>query len=72
MPKLFAPTIGAALAARYWFLWVRCVACHTTHAINLREVDRRPDAAVTSLIARYRAVHAGPSRRSPSSCGYHQ
>ena len=24
MPMLFSPTIGAAVAARYWFLWVRC------------------------------------------------
>ena len=24
MPMLFAPTIGAAIAAGYWFLWVRC------------------------------------------------
>jgi hypothetical protein len=21
---LFSPTIGAAIAARYWYLWVRC------------------------------------------------
>ena len=31
---LFAPTIGAAVAARYWFLWVRCPACRTTNAID--------------------------------------
>ena len=24
MPMLFSPTIGAAIAARHWFLWVRC------------------------------------------------
>jgi hypothetical protein len=29
MPMLFSPTIGAAIAARYWFLWVRCPACRT-------------------------------------------
>ena len=34
MPMLFAPTIGAAVAARYWFLWVRCPACRTTNAID--------------------------------------
>jgi hypothetical protein len=27
MPMLFSPTIGAAIATRYWFLWVRCPAC---------------------------------------------
>lgn len=52
MPMLFAPTIGAALAARHWFLWVYCSACRTTQAIDLRMLDRHPDAAVTSLIPR--------------------
>jgi hypothetical protein len=50
MPMLFPPTIGAAIAARYWFLWVRCPACRTINAIDLRTLDRHRDAAVTSLI----------------------
>ncbi|MGA7959325.1 MAG: hypothetical protein WBE25_12535 [Xanthobacteraceae bacterium] len=50
MPRLFSPTIGAAIAASYWFLWVRCPACHTINAIDLRTLDRHRDAAVTSLI----------------------
>jgi hypothetical protein len=50
MPMLFAPTIGAAIAAGYWFLWVRCPACRTINAIDLRGLDRHRDAAVTSLI----------------------
>ena len=29
MPMLFSPTIGAAITAGYWFLWVRCPACQT-------------------------------------------
>jgi hypothetical protein len=49
-PMLFAPTIGAAIGAGYWFLWVRCPACRTTNAIDLRTLDRHRDAAVTSLI----------------------
>jgi hypothetical protein len=51
MPMLFSPMIGAALTARYWFLWVRCPACRTINAIDLRTLDRHRDAAVTSLIA---------------------
>jgi phage FluMu protein Com len=35
MPMLFSPTIGAAIAASYWFLWVRCPACRTINAIRL-------------------------------------
>jgi hypothetical protein len=50
MPMLFSPTIGAAVTAGYWFLWVRCPACRTTNAIDLRRLDRHHDAAVTSLI----------------------
>ena len=50
MPMLFSPTIGAAIAARYWFLWLRCPACRTINAIDLRTLDRHRDAAVTSLI----------------------
>jgi hypothetical protein len=50
MPMLFSPTIGAAITAGYWFLWVRCPACRTTNAIELRALDRHRDAAVTGLI----------------------
>jgi len=50
MPTLFSPTIGAAIAARCWYLWVRFPACRTTNAIDLRTLDRHPDAAFTSLI----------------------
>lgn len=50
MPMLFWPTIGAAIAARHWFLWVRCPGCRTTQSIDLRRLDRHPDATVTSLI----------------------
>ena len=47
---LFSPMIGAAIAARYWFVWVRCPVCRTINAIDLRRLDRHPDAAVSSLI----------------------
>jgi hypothetical protein len=47
---LFSPTIGSAITAQYWCLWVRCLACRTTNAIDLRALDRHRDAAVTSLI----------------------
>src|SRR5438067_144548 len=47
MPILFSPTIGAAIAARYWFLWVRCPACRTINAVDLRTLDRHRAAAIT-------------------------
>jgi hypothetical protein len=48
MPMLFSPTIGAGITARYWFLWVRCPACRTVNAVDLRTLDRHRDGAVTS------------------------
>ena len=48
--ELFLPTIAAAVTAGYWFLWVSCPACRTINAIDLRALDRHPDAAVISLI----------------------
>ena len=50
MLMLFSPTIGATVAARFWFLWVKCPACRTINAIDLRTLDRDRDAAVTSLV----------------------
>jgi hypothetical protein len=50
MPMLFSPTIGAAITAGYCFLCIRCPACRTTNAIDLRTLDRHRDAAVSSLI----------------------
>jgi hypothetical protein len=46
---LFSPTIGAAIAAGYWFLRVRCPACRTTGDIDLRTLDWHRAAAVTAL-----------------------
>jgi hypothetical protein len=43
-PFIFSPTIGAAIRAGYWFLWVRCPACRTINAIDLRTLDRHHDA----------------------------
>jgi len=39
MPMLFSPTIGTSIAARHWFLWVRCPACRTiTQSICARSI----------------------------------
>src|ERR1700688_516557 len=49
MPMLFSPTIGAAIAAGYWFLRARCPACRTTGDGDLRTLDLQRSAAVTAL-----------------------
>jgi hypothetical protein len=64
MPMLFSPTIGAAITAGYWFLWVRCPACRTINAVDLRTLDRRPgrrgdqshSRAVLSIVSAERAI----------------
>jgi hypothetical protein len=48
MPMLFSPTIGAAIAAQYWFLWIRCPACRTINSIDLRVLDHHPCGIVLS------------------------
>lgn len=48
-PLLFSPTIGAAICALHWYLWVRCPGC-CTQSVDLRRLDRHPDTMVTSLI----------------------
>jgi hypothetical protein len=67
MPMLFSPTIGAAVAAGYWFLWVRCSACRTINAIDLRTLDRHHDAAVTGLIPALSCRSCRPNAPLPSS-----
>jgi hypothetical protein len=48
---------------------VRCPACRTAQAVDLRTLDRHPGAAVTSLTHRRRRVaRADRTRRSRSSC----
>ena len=33
---LFPPTVGAAITASHWYLWIRCPACRTTQSVDLR------------------------------------
>ena len=66
---LFAPTIGAAIAARHWFLWVRCPACRIMNAIDLRTLDRHPDAAIRPLSPRCPDDHADRMPPLPNWCG---
>lgn len=66
MLMLFSPTIGAAIAAQYWFLWIRCPACRTVNTINLRTLDHHRDAAVSCLIPAPSYRSCRPNARVPS------
>jgi hypothetical protein len=69
MPVLFSPTIGAVLAARYWFPMgaPRCVPHHERD----RPTHARSDCegAVTNLIPALSCSHVGRMRPLPNSCG---
>ena len=41
-PMIFSPPSAAAIGTGYWFLWMRCPACQTMSAIDLRRLDRHP------------------------------
>lgn len=49
-PLAFYPTFRAALTAKRFFLACRCPACRTTGCIDLRTIDRHPDASIESII----------------------
>ena len=46
----FFPTIGAALAAKTPILEVLCPACQTVGEVDIRKLDRHPDASLSSLV----------------------
>ena len=55
MPMLFSPTIGAAIAHGYWFLWVRCpAAAPPTRSTCARWIDTatRRDQLIPALSCR--------------------
>ena len=68
MPMLFSPTIGCALKARHWFLWVCCPACRTRQPVDLRTLDRHPWSAISSLIPSLSCRACRPQAPLPSSC----
>jgi hypothetical protein len=60
---LWSPNIGAALLAGTTWLEVLCPACVTIGAVDLRRVDRHPEAAVASLVLGLTCSRCGPAPR---------
>jgi hypothetical protein len=60
----------AAIAARYWFLWVRCPACRTIKAIDLRTLEVTTTRPCRASSPPCRVAHVGRTLRLPSSSGY--
>lgn len=46
----FYPTVGAAIAAQTPILECVCPGCQVVGEVDLRKVDRHPDASLSSLI----------------------
>jgi hypothetical protein len=63
MPMLFSPTIGAAIAAGHWFLWVRCGLPHherdrpaEARSAPRCDSDQSHSGAIVPLLPAERAV----------------
>ncbi|NVO12400.1 MAG: hypothetical protein HXX10_00020 [Rhodoplanes sp.] len=68
---LWSPSLRAALLAGMPFLEVLCPACVTIGAVDLRRVDRHPEAAVASLVFGLTCSRCGPSAPMPRLVGLH-
>jgi hypothetical protein len=68
---LWSPTIRAALIAGTPWLDVFCPGCGTSHAIDLRKVDRHPLASVATLVLGLRCSWCPESAPMPRILGLH-
>jgi hypothetical protein len=68
---LWSPTIRAALIAGMPWLDVYCPGCGTSHAIDLRKVDRHPLASVGTLVLGLRCSWCPGSAPMPKLLGLH-
>jgi hypothetical protein len=68
---LWSPTIRAALIAGMPWLDVYCPGCGTSHAIDLRKVDRHPLASVGTLMLGLRCSWCPGSAPMPKLLGLH-
>jgi len=57
---LFAPTIGAAIRAGRPFLSCYCPGCGAVGEIDLRRIDRHPNASLESLIPELSCKRCSP------------
>ena len=48
----WAPTIGVALAAKFFWLDVMCPGCQQLKQVDLRKLDRHPQTTLYGLIPR--------------------
>ena len=49
-PMWSSPSLRAAMVAGYPWLDVWCPGCRTSRAIDIRAIDRHPEASVASLV----------------------
>jgi hypothetical protein len=68
---LWSPTIRAALIAGMPWLDVYCPGCGTSHAIDLRKVDRHPLASVGTLVLGLRCLWCPGSAPMPKLLDLH-
>jgi hypothetical protein len=65
LPMLFAPTIGAAISAKHWYLWVLCPSCLAVSAFDLRWIHYYRRAPITYLFPAMSCRSCWPNAPSP-------
>jgi len=68
---LWSPTISTAILANMPWLDVFCPGCRTSRAIDLRTIDRHPQATVGSLVLGLRCSWCPGSAPMPVLNGLH-
>jgi len=68
---LWSPTIRCAVTAGMPWLDVYCPGCRTSHAIDIRIIDRHPLASVGSLVLGLRCSWCPGSAPMPVITGLH-
>ncbi|RAI42929.1 hypothetical protein [Rhodoplanes roseus] len=68
---LWSPSLRGALVAGTPWLEVLCPACATIGTVDLRRIDRHPEAAVASLVLGLSCSRCGPAAPMPRLLGLH-
>jgi hypothetical protein len=65
LSMLFAPTIGAAISTKHWYLWVLCPSCLAVSAFDLRRIRYHRYEPITYLVAAVSCRSCWPNAPSP-------
>ncbi len=67
-----SPSLRAAIVAGYPWLDVFCPACQTSRAVDIRTIDRHPEASLASLVFGLTCTWCGRDAPMPRLLGLHR